>query len=660
MARPARHGEKHPSRKSAPPKTVKLSASANLLKLMGRELITNEYVAVAELVKNAYDANASHVWIRFRLSDDNRQRRMIVIEDDGVGSDTGDMKTGWTRAGYSRKQAQVTRKGRRHPLGEKGIGRFAADQLGSKLTVFSLKRGAHSQLAICFDWDQFEDKDGDFDLSDVDIPFYTSPAAQFGRPQGTKLMIGGLRKTEWTEPSLRRLKAEIEGLITPWREIKSFTLELDVDTYPTLNGSITPRFDQKSDYTYEFWLDNEGTVARQLTRKPVRDDATSLEPEELESEHCARTTFGPVIGSFHYFTTRANMRREKISILPGVRLYRDGFRVLPFGSAHEDWLLVKQKRTSRAGHAAIIPSQLFGYVEISHHDNPTLPDTTSREALQENPEYKDFVDFVRSQLATFEKILEKEVVYPRVERSGAIKRKELANAKLQGLGIIVPALLHEIRQPLQTIGMATYNIDELAKPLGESGKTISEKCERITRSISRINQSVEFVFDLASDEWTNTEELDLRAVVEGVVRGSQEEASASGVVVTVKCSIDKPIIKFSKGAFMFVLMNLVKNSLEALRSSNQKTKSVVISIEREAKSGYRVSVQDNGPGVEPGGEDKILKTQYTTKTGHQGGALHWSMWLLEQLGSEVRCISPRNPTLFSIILMEEKSGASTY
>ena len=250
--------------------------------------------------------------------------------------------------------------------------------------------------------------------------------------------------------------------------------------------------------------------------------------------------------------------------------------------------------------------------------------------------------------------MEREVLNPRAERSGAARKKEMATAKLQGIGILVPALLHEIRQPLQTIGMATFNIGELAKPLGEPGRTINEKCDRITRSISRINQSVEFVFTLASDEWTKSEELNLRAVSESVLQSTEEEAVSSSIAISVESAVEKPVIMFSKAAFMFVLMNLVKNSLEALKSSDHLTKAVVIRIAREQEAGFRVDVQDNGPGIAPDGTDKLLKTQYTTKTGHQGGALHWSKWLLEQLGSEVECVTPRNPTLFRMHLREVK------
>src|SRR5690348_14813643 len=108
-------------------------ASANLQRLIGRELIPNDEVALVELVKNSYDSGARKVTIVLQPPSE-REPGSIAIRDDGEGMTLDALKNLFMIAGYSERPEQVGTS-RRVPTGEKGIGRFASDKLGKRLTV---------------------------------------------------------------------------------------------------------------------------------------------------------------------------------------------------------------------------------------------------------------------------------------------------------------------------------------------------------------------------------------------------------------------------------------------------------------------------------------------------------------------------------------------
>src|SRR5262249_36989554 len=106
---------------------------ARLLKLIGAELISDDILAITELVKNAHDADASSVTLEFRGV--TSEVGEIIVKDDGVGMDLDALLGGWMEPAGSTKNGdghRFTPRGRR-ALGEKGVGRFAADKIASRL-----------------------------------------------------------------------------------------------------------------------------------------------------------------------------------------------------------------------------------------------------------------------------------------------------------------------------------------------------------------------------------------------------------------------------------------------------------------------------------------------------------------------------------------------
>ena len=124
--------------------------------MLGRDLISSEPIAVAELVKNAYDAGAKEIVITLHVN----QPQKLVIRDNGRGMSLPEFKRLWMRPGYSEK-TNYDPKSQRPLLGEKGIGRFAADKLAAKLTVITKRANESDALRVPFNWEDFDNRSKD-------------------------------------------------------------------------------------------------------------------------------------------------------------------------------------------------------------------------------------------------------------------------------------------------------------------------------------------------------------------------------------------------------------------------------------------------------------------------------------------------------------------
>ena len=151
---------------------LQFEASAYLQTLIGRELIRSQEAAVVELVKNAYDSGAQSVLIRISSPTEKRPGSIEVI-DDGSGMDMAQLRKTFMVAGYSERPDEVTTS-TRVPTGEKGIGRFASDRLGTRLIVETKTVGKTEGIAVDIDWTAFANRKKRF--NEISVPYYLDPA----------------------------------------------------------------------------------------------------------------------------------------------------------------------------------------------------------------------------------------------------------------------------------------------------------------------------------------------------------------------------------------------------------------------------------------------------------------------------------------------------
>lgn len=364
--------------------TIAFRPRARLLKLIGEELISDEVVALSELVKNAHDADATLVTVSF-LSVTGPEGRVEVC-DDGHGMTLDTLLGRWMEPAASTKVGkgqQVTRRGRR-VLGEKGVGRFAADKLARRLEIVTRCRKHREETAAVIDWDKYDVPDSM--LSDIENCWELRPARDI-QEHGTLLRLTGLRSV-WSERTFRRLSLRLSRLLSPFREKDEFRIHIQSDDFPEYSGEVRADFMDKAPYRIEAEFDGLQTIALSINGKsavrqrwngqgelscgPVR---IRLYVFDLEGEAIAK--IGPRM------ELRAWLREWT-----GVSVYRDGFRVWPYGEPYDDWLRLDQRRVNNPVER-LSNNQVIGFIDIGRDANPGLMDQTNREGLIHNQPFED-------------------------------------------------------------------------------------------------------------------------------------------------------------------------------------------------------------------------------------------------------------------------------
>ena len=189
--------------------------STGLKNIIGRDLISDKFIAVFELVKNSYDAGAHSVVITFQ--DLNGTNPQIIISDDGCGMSYDDILGKWLFVAYSAKKEKNNVSFRnsikRNLAGAKGVGRFSCDRLGSKLTLTTKTDSDFKANVIHIDWDKFEVDDSQEFMS-IPVQYHKLSSLPDNAPKGTILTISGLRE-EWDRASVLKLKKSLMKLINP-------------------------------------------------------------------------------------------------------------------------------------------------------------------------------------------------------------------------------------------------------------------------------------------------------------------------------------------------------------------------------------------------------------------------------------------------------------
>src|SRR5208337_4558990 len=180
--------------------SAKMRPRARLISLIGEELISDEAVAVVELVKNAYDADAKKVEVKFE-GDDPVKPESLVVTDDGIGMTLETVLSGWFEPGTVTKRKSTTSPGGRLYQGAKGVGRFAAARLAQALFLETKCKGAKDGVTVLLEWGKFDE---DSYLDEIGIDYEVRPLPEINH--GTTLTLMGLRKKkEWDEEDFKEL-----------------------------------------------------------------------------------------------------------------------------------------------------------------------------------------------------------------------------------------------------------------------------------------------------------------------------------------------------------------------------------------------------------------------------------------------------------------------
>jgi signal transduction histidine kinase len=393
---------------------------ARIIRTLGRELITNEVVAIQELVKNAYDADARKVTISFEEPLEPSSGA-IEIADDGDGMTLEDLQRGWMEpATLSKVTRPDSRTGRRR-TGEKGIGRFAAARVAGTLELSSVARENGRHVLARFDWSVFDDPTRYLD--EVKCTWREEPAR--GAPSGTRLRLIGLHD-DWTTGqardfgrSFRQLRAQLSRLVSPLLR-DDFVIELVTpERFAEFAGPITPpALLARPHYWLAGKVDAAGNVDAIYQR--LGGDPESLVERKGDREEAPRVLFDnrpPSCGPFGFEFRVWDRRPEDLEPLAqavgstlrdvkrdldaasGISIYRDNFRILL--PEHTDWLGLDLRRVQNPT-LRLSNNQIVGMVTIGREENRGLVDQSNRQGVVDSPAFDDFKRAIREVLAKLE------------------------------------------------------------------------------------------------------------------------------------------------------------------------------------------------------------------------------------------------------------------
>ena len=614
-------------------KTLKFEPSARLQTLIGRELMASDYVAIAEIIRNAYDAGARSVVLTFVRSSPER----LTILDNGSGMSIGDFKKSWMMPGYSEKAATSSGKGRAQ-LGEKGIGRFAVDKIAKQLVLTTKVISKQKAIRVYFNWELFSDQKKK--LSSIRIPVSEVHDEELLKIRhGTRLELIGLRK-EWSPSDWKALRDELKRLINPIAPTKSF--KIIANSSDLESGEITPKFDGTSGYHYFFTVNKSGRVIWQFTRpdkvlkllKAASANSKKVQSGTLEVENA----FGPVQGDFYFFDRASEIKKQDVDA--GVAIYRDAFRVEPYGRIDDDWLGVKSLGASRQGHAPITPSKLVGFIQITRQSNPVLRDLTNRDGIQESPEFTNFQEVVRAQFDQFARLVDEDSQYlPKSPAISAQKSSATRQSRSEAISDLANQLAHQLRQPMNNISLTVNTLDKyVSRTFGEDDK-IEKYTERIKSNITRLDRNIQTLASLAKNLQQPPEEFDLHEFLSGIIDTQRPDFDASGIQLIFKGAPLTTKVKFSQPALQFAIENYLSNAFKATnRRKSMPDRSVIVRVNRLKNEKIRISVEDFGDGI-PDERRQELFTKPVASSDGNGFGLFYSKTHIEAFDGEVGCES---------------------
>ena len=490
---------------------VNFKFSARFSSLIGRNLISNPIVAVSELVKNAYDADADNIMLRFSNLTNNDSE--LVIKDDGEGMSFEDITTKWMVVGTDNKVSNpYSSKGRRK-LGEKGIGRFSVERLAHRLKIHTTQRGKDYALLFDIDWDLNEKSTQEFG----ERPYDVFKVACDKETQGTEISLYGLRD-EWTEDDLIDLRKEL-NLIRPI-DINSVSykpLKMDGDKVRIIldapgvlkkNKKIDAEL-MKYHQAHLFGeINDDGSADMRVTIK----SNISASKEKLDQSYHFEvnqidTCCGPITFEGFVFLRDARLYKSLeierknfdgyLDTYCGVKIYRDGFRILPFGDADNDWLELNAARTA-SPEFRIGTKNIIGVVHISRDKNIGLQDVLSRENMYATKEYSALKKFINKVFDNYTSI--QLDARKKKKKEASDKQKDALNSAKRSVDELTKNV-SEIKESFeQVIISSDREADDIKVQVQEKLSSLVEKAKNSVKDIQKAYTYYRFQDDFKTRE----------------------------------------------------------------------------------------------------------------------------------------------------------------
>ncbi|WP_251937427.1 ATP-binding protein [Streptococcus sp. Marseille-Q0941] len=484
--------------------------SSGLKDIIGKDLITNELVAIFELVKNGYDADATEINLII-----NSYENYIIIQDNGKGMNRDDIENKWLFVAHSEKKDSD-----KVYAGSKGIGRFSCDRLGTKLKLISHKDDEVSELKI--DWGEFE-KDSLTKFEELDVKYTSLDVVEdsFIQKSGTILTISKLRET-WDLNRVNKVISALQRLVNPFvddgkikinvKYISSSSGIAELDEY--ISNNVASVLDKKTIYI-------ECEIKEKEISITLYDQEKIIYSFKIENN----TILKDIYFKIYYLSTAAKNNFTRImKTTPkdygSIFLYKNNFRIFPYGEVDFDAFGLNLRKTQGynryLGHR-----ELLGWINIIDSENH-FNEVTSRDRGFVTNSYtieleKVYMEFVHRPLESYAQLINfgsSDIDEIEIDDTDAIQKLIQRFKKYKFT--VAPKVyeLPKIAQPLEKkfellddVNTSSSEKKEIQKNLKQAtvelrkeNQEVKKEIQRIDRENSRLKNEIEIKEKLISNE----------------------------------------------------------------------------------------------------------------------------------------------------------------
>lgn len=400
----------------------------------GADLVTNDVVALIELVKNAYDAFAYDVLIEFAENDNGDAT--LTISDNGLGMTKNVIVNAWAVIATNNKvrNPYVTRDGKTRAVsGNKGMGRFSAARLGNKLCLIT-KTKEEGCYKINLDWNVFNSASS---IAECNFILEKVSDDTIESESGTIMTISEMNHM-WGSDDFSDLQEELSRIINPFGKNERFAITLKCNGEDSCIDIQVPEFVNYPKYLFNASVDSNGniewtycfsplkkglnysnSVSGNLSWSEILDDLRSELNKTSQKHYKMLSNKMPSCGQFKMeirvwdrdtesiqditdlYSIKRSAYKSALRAYKGLSVYRDGVLVLPKSEASRDWIGLDLRRVGRVGDR-ISTNQIIGIIEISSSNNPNIKDATDREKLVDTVEYLEFTTIIKAAVKLLE------------------------------------------------------------------------------------------------------------------------------------------------------------------------------------------------------------------------------------------------------------------
>lgn len=619
----------------------------SILTRLGEELVPNLDQAIIELIRNAYDADASLCTVE--LKDIKHPGGTIEVSDDGIGMRADDIENGWLVLGGSSKEStKVTPIRGRRTVGDKGLGRLAALRAGAKANMVTRYMGESPAHAVEVDWKDYEAVRVVEDVSLLIVPAERDS-------QGTTITLSGIRRA-LNRSEVDRLGRSIVLLTSPFDGGSDFRVSLTAPEYPELEARVKNAYLEDAEFVLRAEIRNDGTAYAE-----VRDwknvllysaEATDWIPRQPASEaryNAPRTVFEiyNFVFNKNAFAGRASTIgevRQWLKVVGGVHFYHRNFRVPPYGDPGHDWLDMNLAR-ARSPEERPSTNNSVGRVVVDD-PNGSLRQKTDRFGFIESDEFLEIRRFAKNALEWFARRrlrdaearrdfereemrrapaearadLEKSIAsaMPAQEQERAIKaldrmqhtfekalkatRDDLVLYRsLATAGTTAAVFAHEVGKPIRTIAGSQKSIRHRIRAL-KPAKTVETLIPALDRIISASNRLTRFAgmqIDFLKRDKRRHGAVDVNKVMRELHDLWQPVLHDAKIVLHFEPHDVEGAVMFGAEALVeTIITNCLTNAVSAFEQPGARTKNRQVHLRAIAEGAtVAIEIEDNGPGI---------------------------------------------------------------